>query len=156
MSKKSKPNLTQEEIKTRQDFIYNTIKEIEIESSEINERMFEYYKSKNQLSEYDNDYVKLVDRDLSATYPDWVFYLMPCFTTLRVTKWLANNDYYNQQVVNEALEELTIEEPIDECFIDQIATIKKEFESIVKEMTVGILKNQIDDFLEQLSFDEAA
>ncbi|ELA7830688.1 hypothetical protein Q6U52_000848 [Vibrio alginolyticus] len=156
MSKNSKPNLTQEEINTRQDFIFNTIKEIEIGSREVNERMFEYYKSKNKLSEYDNDYVKLIDRDLSATYPDWVFYLMPCFTTLRVTKWLANNDYYNERVVNEVLEELTIEEPIDECFIDQIATIKKEFESIVKEMTVEILKDEIDIFLEQISFDEAA
>ncbi|WCP83231.1 DNA methyltransferase [Vibrio harveyi] len=155
MSKKSKPNHSKEET-TEKAIMSIIIKEIEMQSLEMNKKLFEYYKSKNKLSKYDNDYVRLVGRDLSVTYPDWVFHLMPCFTKLSVSNWLLRDNYFNEQVVNEALEELTIEEAIDDFNDYQIVTIKKEFENIMKDMTVEILKYQIDDFLEQLPFDEAA
>jgi site-specific DNA-methyltransferase (adenine-specific) len=155
MSKKLKPNHSKEE--TAEKAIMSIIiKEIEMQSLEINKNLIEYYKSKNKLSKYDNDYVRLVGRDLSVTYPDWVFHLMPCFTKLRVSNWLLRDNYFNEQVVNEALKELTDEEAKDDFSVIYIGSIKKDFENIMEEMTVYMFKDQIDDFLEQLDFDEAA
>lgn len=139
------------EVKEALEIVSEKINFIETESNIIYEHLLHYSKTKDKLNEYDHDFVTIMQRDLSVTYPDWVFYRMPSFIKLKTACWLMSNEYLNEQVINDTLEALTDGTPEDIKDLVYIKSLYDDFSSMVDEITIGLMLVAFGDALDELS-----
>ncbi|MCR9943916.1 DNA adenine methylase [Vibrio owensii] len=114
-SNKETINLTKKEVKTMRTEVENKIiREIENLSLPLFGAIIEHSNNDNTIKKhFDEHFVELLVRDLSSTYKNEMFHLLPDYTMLVCLEMLYRWDYMNTCVIGKALRILTENEPDD-------------------------------------------
>lgn len=106
-------NLTNKEVNTMRTEVENKIiTEIENLSLPMFGAIIDHSNNDNEINKhFDQDFVELLVRDLSSTYKNEMFHLLPDYTMLVCLEMLYRWDYMNTCVIGKALRILTENEP---------------------------------------------